>query len=75
MTLSTKSIEILKEKDELSIWNYVTALQQVQNALFLLEKETDDPDILKELATRALEIGHELEEIFDSLAESEEEGE
>ncbi len=69
--LSSKSIEILRKKDEISIWNYVTALQQVQNALFLLEKETIDPDVLKDLSARALGIGKELENILAFLADEE----
>jgi hypothetical protein len=70
--LSIKTIEDLKQLDELSIWNYLTSLQQVQNALFILEKQTDDPENLKDLSARALEIGRELDEIFNLLAESEE---
>ncbi len=70
--LSSKSIELLRKKDEVSVWNYVTSLQQVQNALFLLEKETIDSDVLKGLSARALEIGKNLENILTFLAEEEE---
>lgn len=52
--LSSKSIDILRKNDEKNIWNYVTALQQVQNALFLLEKDTIDPDALHDLSGRLL---------------------
>lgn len=64
MTLSDKSIQSLKNKPEQSIWNYITALQQLQNALFDLEKEEDNPEVLQDLAGRALEIGKEIEAIL-----------
>ena len=64
MTLSEKSIESFKNKPQQSIWNYITALQQVQNALFELEKQEKDPEVLKDLSTRALEIGKEIEAIL-----------
>ncbi len=67
MTLSEKSIQSLKNKSQTAIWNYVTALQQLQNALFELEKEEKNPEILQDLATRALEIGKEIESILDFM--------
>jgi hypothetical protein len=67
MTLSEKSIQSLKNKSQTAIWNYVTALHQLQNALFELEKEEKDPEILQDLATRALEIGKEIESILDFM--------
>ena len=67
MTLSDKSIKSFKNKSEQSIWNYVTALQQLQNALFQLEKEEENPEILQDLSTRALEIGNEIESILKLL--------
>ena len=67
MTLSDKSIQSLKNKSQQSIWNYVTALQQLQNALFELEKEENDPEILQDLTTRALEIGKEIESILELI--------
>lgn len=56
-------------RSESDIWPLVTALQQLQNAIFQLEKNESDPDILKDLATRAGEIGKELEEILAILEE------
>jgi hypothetical protein len=44
----------------------------VQNALFLLEKETVDPEVLKHLAARTLETGKEPENLMTFLAEQEE---
>ena len=38
MTLSNKMIERFKNKPDQSMWNYIIALQQLQNALFELEK-------------------------------------
>jgi len=67
LTLSDKSIKSFKNKSEQSIWNYVTALQQLQNALFQLEKEEENPEILQDLSTRALEIGNEIESILKLL--------
>ncbi len=67
MTLSDKSIQNLKNKSQQRIWNYVTALQQLQNALFELEKEENDPEILEDLTKRALEIGKEIESILELI--------
>ncbi|HMF32631.1 MAG TPA: hypothetical protein VKK79_14505 [Candidatus Lokiarchaeia archaeon] len=75
MTLSSKSIDFLRQKEEINIWNYISALQQMQNTLFLLEKETDDPEILKELATRAIEVSQEIKSILASFSEEDEEEE
>jgi hypothetical protein len=44
-------------------------LQQHQNALFQLEKNERDPDILKDLASVALEVGKEIEELLALLEE------
>lgn len=67
MTLSQKSIESFKNKPEQEIWNYVNALQQLQNAIFNIEKNENDPDILKDLAQRALDIGNEITAILELL--------
>ncbi len=69
MTLSEGSINILKNRSEEEIWNYVDALQHMQNALFQLEKGETDPDVLRELAERSLEIGKELHMILEILEE------
>ena len=67
MTLSDKSIESFKNKPQQSIWNYITALQQVQNALFELEKQEENLEVLKDLSIRALEIGKEIESILNLM--------
>ena len=69
MTLSEGTINILKDRSEEEIWNYVGALQHMQNALFQLEKDERDPDVLRELAKRSLEIGKELQMILGILEE------
>ena len=67
MTLSEGTINILKDRSEEEIWNYVDALQHMQNALFQLEKDERDPDVLRELAKRSLEVGKELQMILEIL--------
>ena len=67
MTLSQKSIDSFKHKSEQDIWIYVNALQQLQNAIFNIEKTENDPDILKDLAQRALDIGNEITAILELL--------
>ncbi len=67
MTLSQKSIDSFKNKPEQEIWIYVNALQQLQNAIFYIEKNENDPDILKDLAQRALDIGNEINAILELL--------
>ena len=67
MTLSNKLIESFKNKPDQSKWNYILALQQLQNAIFELEKDEDDPAVLKDLSTRALDIGKDLEELLNLM--------
>ena len=67
MMLSLKSIDSLKNRPVEDIWNLVTALQQWQNALFQLEKNENDIDILKDLATQSCEVGKQLEVILQIL--------
>ncbi|TFG16087.1 MAG: hypothetical protein EU531_07705 [Promethearchaeota archaeon] len=67
MTLSNKLIESFKNKPDQSKWNYILALQQLQNAIFELEKDEDDPIVLKDLSTRALDIGKDLEELLNLM--------
>jgi len=69
MTLSRKSIQNLLDKPEHSIWNYIMALQHLQNALFELEKDVTHPEVLQDLSTRALEVGKEIEAILLLLGE------
>jgi hypothetical protein len=70
MTLSSKSIQSFRDRPETDIWNLLTALQQHQNALFQLEKNERDPDVLKDLASVALEVGKEIEELLVLLEEN-----
>jgi len=67
MTLSNKMIESFKNKPDRSMWNYIFALQQLQNALFELEKDENEPEVLQDLATRALEIGKDLEKLLNLM--------
>ena len=60
---------MLKNRSEFDLWNYVGALQHMQNAIFQLEKDEEDPQVLSELAARAIEIGKELEEIISLIEE------
>ncbi len=69
MTLSQRSIDTFKNRPEEEIWNYLFALQNLQNALFQLEKNESDPEVLRDLATRALEIGKEISSILELLEE------
>lgn len=73
MTLSRKSIQNLLDKPEHSIWNYIIALQHLQNVLFELEKEVTNPEVLQDLSIRALEVGKEIEAILVLLEERMEE--
>ena len=67
MTLSDKIIESFKNKPDQSLWNYIIALQQLQNALFELEKDENDPEVLQDLSTHALEIGKDLEKLLNLM--------
>jgi hypothetical protein len=67
MTLSNKMIERFKNKPDQSMWNYIIALQQLQNALFELEKGENDHEVLQDLSKRALEIGKDLEKLLNLM--------
>ena len=74
MTLSKRSIIEFSNKSEQELWNYVNALLHMQNAILQLELKESNPDNLKELSGRALEIGEELSmilEILDEIIEDE----
>ena len=71
--LSLGSIDSLKSRPVADIWNLITTLQQWQNALFQLEKDEADIDILKDLATQSIEVGKQLEVILMILEEKIEE--
>jgi uncharacterized membrane protein YheB (UPF0754 family) len=60
-------IESFKNKSEQSMWNYIIALQQLQNALFELEKDENDQEVLQDLSTRSLEIGKDLEKLLNLM--------
>ena len=65
----TKVLKRLKDKPEQSLWNYLITLQEFQNPLFALEKEENSPEVLKELSSRALEVGEEIEALLQLLEE------
>ena len=67
MTLSNKMIESFKNKSDQSVWNYIIALQQLQNALFELEKDENELEVLQDLSIRALELGEDLEKLLDLM--------
>ena len=67
--LSIKSIDSLRNRSVVDIWNLITALQQWQNALFQLEKSEIDPDVLKDFAEQSSQVGKELEVILAILEE------
>lgn len=63
-------IKSFRNKPDQYIWNYILALQQLQNAFFELEKEEDDKEVLQDLSSRALEIGKDLEKLLDLMEKS-----
>nr|MDO8084375.1 hypothetical protein [Candidatus Sigynarchaeum springense] len=69
MTLSARSIELLRDKSERDLWNLVFALQHVQNAIFQLEKDERNPEVLKELSAKAIDVGHEVVALLSVLEE------
>lgn len=67
MTISDKMIESFKNKSNQSLWNYILALQQLQNAIFELEKEENEPEVLQDLSSKAIEIGEDLETLLELM--------
>ena len=49
------------------MWNYILALQQLQNAIYELEKDEIDSEVLQDLSRRALEIGQNLEKLLELM--------
>ncbi|NMC06728.1 MAG: hypothetical protein GYA24_16040 [Candidatus Lokiarchaeota archaeon] len=45
------------------------ALQHVQNAIFQLEKGERNPDVLKELSAKAIDVGREVDALLGILEE------
>ncbi len=66
-------IESFKNKPDQHVWNFILALQQLQNALFELEKDENDKEVLQDLSSRALEIGKDLEKLLELMEKSIEE--
>ena len=69
MGLSTETLTALKQRDEADLYELASALLHVQDAILRLEMNEKNPDVLKELAKRALSAGEELEAILKILEE------
>ncbi len=70
MMLSDKSLRSLKERDESDLWDYASSLYRIQSVLLKMEKNETDPNVLKELASRAIELVNELDAILVILEDS-----
>jgi hypothetical protein len=62
--LTDKSLRALKERDAHYLWDYAASLFRIQGVLLEMEKTEKDPDVLKDIATRAISLADELDSIL-----------
>lgn len=65
--LTDRSLRALKERDEHYLWDYASSLFHIQGVLLEMEKTEKDPDVLKDIATRAISLADELDAILAIL--------
>lgn len=70
LMLSEKSLRSLKDKDENDLWEYASNLFRMQGVILRMEKKEKDPEVVKDLATRAIELSNELDAILAILEDS-----
>jgi hypothetical protein len=68
--ISDKSLRSLKEHDENDLWEYASNLFSMQSVLLRMEKAEKDPEVLKDLASRAIHLVDELDAILAVLEDS-----
>jgi len=69
MALSDKILRTIKEQDEPNLWEYASALLRIQGSILRMEEKETDPDALRELASRAIELVTELDAVLAILEE------
>jgi hypothetical protein len=69
MTLSSKTIDGLRDRSEADVLDLAAALQHVLNAIHRLEMAEADPEKLADLANSGLETSKELQAVLSILAE------
>lgn len=57
----------MKDRDEHYLWDYASSLFRMQGVLLEMEKTEKDPDVLKDIATRAISLANELDAILAIL--------
>ena len=68
--LTEKSLRSVKEHDEHHLWEYASTLFRMQNVVLQMEKTEKDPDVVKDLATRAIDLASELGTILAILEDA-----
>jgi hypothetical protein len=69
MTLSSKTIDGLRDRSEADVLDLAAALQHVLNAIHRLEMAEIDPEKLADLANSGIETSKELQAVLAILAE------
>jgi hypothetical protein len=67
MILPASSIRALRDRPEGDILGLASALQHVLDALFQLEKDETDPDMLKALSASSIRVCDDLKEVLQVL--------
>ncbi|HMF32218.1 MAG TPA: hypothetical protein VKK79_12425 [Candidatus Lokiarchaeia archaeon] len=70
MTLSDEILRSIKETDESDLWEYAAALLSIQGAILRIEEKEQDPEAIKEIASRAVDLATELDAILGILEEN-----
>ncbi len=69
MVLSDKILRSIKDKDEPDLWEYAAALLKIQGSILRMEEKEKDPEAVRELATRAIDLANELDAVLSVLEE------
>jgi hypothetical protein len=69
MIFSIESARSLKNHEESELWDLASALLHLQNAIFRMEEHEKDPAIIRDLASRAVDAGRELDAVLAVLEE------
>lgn len=68
--LSDRTLRSLREHGEPRLWEYATILFRMQGIILEMEKAERDPDVVQDLATRAIDLVKELDAILAILGDA-----
>ncbi len=69
MVLSEKILRSIKDQDEPDLWEYAAALIRIQGSILRMEEKENDPEVVRELASKAIDLVSELDAALAILEE------